>query len=68
MGYAERALLCRLGLFQGGVSLHIAQTVCTSAWFDDRVLLDTSDARLDRSLVQVYAASLSRVELLETTP
>ena len=55
-------------MFQGSVSLHIAQTVRTSAWFDDRVLLDTSDARLDRSLVQVYAASLSRVELLETTP
>ena len=67
LGDAERAMLRRLGVFQGSFSLHSAQTLCTDASFDDWAALDALGVLVDRSLVQVDAASPPRYRLLETT-
>ena len=62
---AQRAMLRRIGQFQG--SLNSAQSRCTDASFDDWAALDTLGARVDRLLVQVDAASPPRYCLLEST-
>ena len=64
---AERAMLGRLGVFKGSYGLHSAQTLCTGASFDDWAALDTLGVLVDRSLVQVDAASPPHYRLLETT-
>ena len=58
LGDAQRAMLRRIGQFQG--SLNSAQSRCTDASFDDWAALDTLGARVDRLLVQVDAASPPR--------
>ena len=67
LGDAERAMLCLLGVFKGSFNLRSAQTIGTDASFDDGAALNILGALVNRSLVEVDAASAPRYRLLKTT-
>ncbi len=68
----ERSVLDRLGIFTGGFSLELAQSLIHDKDIDDKnidewTLLDALSTLIDKSLVMVDAGEPPRYRLLETT-
>ena len=64
---AERALLRRLSVFNGGLTLEAAEAVCTDVVIESYAVLDLLSRLVDKSLVQADdLGPVARYRLLET--
>ncbi len=66
LGDAERAVFRRLGVFAGGFTMELAQSVVGDAHLDDWAVLDHLSALVEKSLVEVDMGDPPRYRLLET--
>jgi predicted ATPase/DNA-binding SARP family transcriptional activator len=62
----ERALLSRLAVFSGGVTVEAAEAVCAGGTVSAAEVFDLLCALVDKSLVQIVDADSPRYRLLET--
>jgi predicted ATPase len=64
---AQREVFMRLGVFSGGFTLALAQTLCADAQTDEWAVLDHLAALVDKSLVVLDGVDGQRMRLLEST-